>query len=108
ISGRRDGFGRASDARFATDHDSSGARNALSVHLMHGSGRLRANADHSCIRRTPADAYHRAVPNRLAGETSPYLLQHADNPVDWMPWSPDALARAKLLDRPLFLSIGYA
>ena len=53
-------------------------------------------------------AYHRAMPNRLAGETSPYLLQHAHNPVDWFPWGPDALARAKLLDRPIFLSIGYA
>src|SRR6185503_14342922 len=52
--------------------------------------------------------YHRAVVNRLAGETSPYLLQHAHNPVDWFPWGPDALARAKLLDRPIFLSIGYA
>ncbi len=48
------------------------------------------------------------MPNRLAGETSPYLLQHANNPVDWLPWGPDALARAKLLDRPIFLSIGYA
>ena len=48
------------------------------------------------------------MPNRLAGETSPYLLQHANNPVDWMPWGGDALARAKLLDRPIFLSIGYA
>jgi uncharacterized protein len=48
------------------------------------------------------------MPNRLAGETSPYLLQHSNNPVDWMPWSGDALARAKLLDRPIFLSIGYA
>jgi hypothetical protein len=46
--------------------------------------------------------------NRLAGETSPYLLQHANNPVDWFPWGPDALARARLLDRPIFLSIGYA
>ena len=46
--------------------------------------------------------------NRLAAETSPYLLQHAHNPVDWWPWGPDALARAKLLDRPIFLSIGYA
>ena len=52
--------------------------------------------------------YHRPMPNRLAGETSPYLLQHANNPVDWLPWGPDALARAKLLDRPIFLSIGYA
>jgi uncharacterized protein YyaL (SSP411 family) len=48
------------------------------------------------------------MPNRLAGETSPYLLQHKDNPVDWWPWGPDALARAKLLDKPIFLSIGYA
>jgi uncharacterized protein YyaL (SSP411 family) len=46
--------------------------------------------------------------NRLANETSPYLLQHAHNPVDWRPWGPDALAAAKLLDRPIFLSIGYA
>ncbi|HSL98228.1 MAG TPA: thioredoxin domain-containing protein [Candidatus Deferrimicrobiaceae bacterium] len=46
--------------------------------------------------------------NRLASETSPYLLQHAHNPVDWWPWSPDALTRARLLDRPIFLSIGYA
>ncbi|MEX2184691.1 MAG: thioredoxin domain-containing protein [Chloroflexota bacterium] len=48
------------------------------------------------------------MPNRLAGETSPYLLQHANNPVDWYPWGPEALSRAKLLDRPIFLSIGYA
>ena len=48
------------------------------------------------------------MPNRLAGETSPYLLQHAANPVEWYPWGPDALARARLLDRPIFLSIGYA
>ena len=52
--------------------------------------------------------YHPVMPNRLAGETSPYLLQHANNPVDWFPWGPDALARASLLDRPIFLSIGYA
>ncbi len=46
--------------------------------------------------------------NRLARETSPYLLQHATNPVDWYPWGPEALARAKELDRPILLSIGYA
>jgi uncharacterized protein YyaL (SSP411 family) len=46
--------------------------------------------------------------NRLAGETSPYLLQHARNPVDWYPWGPEALARAKAEDRPIFLSIGYS
>jgi uncharacterized protein YyaL (SSP411 family) len=46
--------------------------------------------------------------NRLAGETSPYLLQHADNPVDWYPWSEEAFARARAEDRPLLLSIGYS
>jgi uncharacterized protein YyaL (SSP411 family) len=46
--------------------------------------------------------------NRLAGETSPYLLQHADNPVDWYPWGTDAFARAGEEDRPIFLSVGYA
>src|SRR5688572_20642291 len=46
--------------------------------------------------------------NRLANETSPYLLQHAHNPVDRWAWNADALARAKLLDRPIVLGIGYA
>jgi uncharacterized protein len=46
--------------------------------------------------------------NRLAAETSPYLLQHADNPVDWYPWGEEALARAREEDRPILLSIGYA
>ncbi len=48
------------------------------------------------------------VPNRLAGETSPYLRQHAGNPVDWYPWGEAALARARELNRPLLVSIGYA
>src|SRR5918995_1875576 len=46
--------------------------------------------------------------NRLAAETSPYLLQHADNPVDWYPWGEEALARARVEDKPILLSIGYA
>lgn len=46
--------------------------------------------------------------NHLASETSPYLLQHANNPVDWYPWGETALAIAKLEDKPIFLSIGYA
>ncbi len=46
--------------------------------------------------------------NRLAAETSPYLLQHADNPVDWYPWGDDALTRAREEDKPILLSIGYA
>ncbi len=46
--------------------------------------------------------------NRLAGETSPYLLQHARNPVDWYPWGPEALERARAEQKPIFLSIGYS
>ena len=46
--------------------------------------------------------------NRLAGETSPYLLQHADNPVDWYPWSDEALALAHAEGRPILLSVGYS
>src|SRR6187549_1700481 len=46
--------------------------------------------------------------NRLAQETSPYLLQHRDNPVNWYPWGPEALARARELDRPILLSVGYS
>ncbi len=49
-----------------------------------------------------------AAHNRLAAETSPYLLQHAHNPVDWYPWGPAALERARAEDKPIFLSIGYA
>ena len=48
------------------------------------------------------------VTNRLATATSPYLLQHKDNPVDWWPWSDEAFAEAKRLDRPILLSVGYA
>src|SRR5262245_60626300 len=50
----------------------------------------------------------RRTPNQLANETSLYLRQHANNPVDWNPWGPEALKRAKELDRPIFLSIGYS
>jgi uncharacterized protein YyaL (SSP411 family) len=46
--------------------------------------------------------------NRLQNETSPYLLQHADNPVDWYPWGEKALQRAHDEDKPIFLSIGYS
>ena len=48
------------------------------------------------------------MPNALAHETSPYLLQHAGNPVDWLPWGPEALRRARELDRPILVSIGYS
>ena len=48
------------------------------------------------------------MPNRLSQETSPYLLQHSDNPVDWYPWGEEALSRARDEDRPILLSIGYS
>ncbi|MCA9124343.1 MAG: DUF255 domain-containing protein, partial [Planctomycetales bacterium] len=46
--------------------------------------------------------------NRLADESSPYLLQHASNPVNWYPWGPEALERSKVEQKPIFLSIGYS
>src|SRR5512136_983506 len=49
-----------------------------------------------------------SMSNHLAGSTSPYLLQHADNPVDWYPWGTEALEKARAEDKPIFLSIGYA
>jgi uncharacterized protein YyaL (SSP411 family) len=49
-----------------------------------------------------------AMANRLKGATSPYLLQHADNPVDWWPWSPEAFQEARRRDVPVLLSVGYA
>ena len=48
------------------------------------------------------------MPNRLAAETSPYLLQHAGNPVDWYPWGEEAFEKARAEDRPVFLSVGYS
>ena len=48
------------------------------------------------------------MPNRLAAEQSPYLRQHADNPVDWMPWGAEAFAKARAEQKPVFLSIGYS
>jgi len=48
------------------------------------------------------------VPNRLANEKSPYLLQHANNPVDWYAWGDEAFQNAKTENKPVFLSIGYS
>ena len=46
--------------------------------------------------------------NRLADETSPYLLQHQHNPIDWFPWGKEAIERAREEDKPIFLSVGYS
>ena len=56
----------------------------------------------------PADAKSKRAPNRLIDEKSPYLLQHARNPVDWYPWGERAFQKARKEDKPIFLSIGYA
>src|SRR5919199_5707734 len=48
------------------------------------------------------------MPNRLARETSPYLQQHANNPVDWYPWGEEAFERARREEKPILLSVGYA
>ena len=48
------------------------------------------------------------MPNRLIHESSPYLRQHAHNPVDWYPWGEEAFARARAEDKPVMLSIGYS
>jgi uncharacterized protein len=57
---------------------------------------------------TPSHTAASSHQNRLAHETSPYLLQHQHNPVDWWPWGPDALAEAQRTNRPILLSVGYA
>ncbi|MCX5989152.1 MAG: thioredoxin domain-containing protein, partial [Chloroflexi bacterium] len=57
---------------------------------------------------TPTHQTGSRTPNRLIHETSPYLLQHAYNPVDWYPWGEAALALARQSDRPIMLSIGYS
>ena len=48
------------------------------------------------------------MPNRLAHESSPYLLQHANNPVDWYPWNDEAIQLSRDTQKPIFLSIGYS
>src|SRR4028119_848709 len=53
-------------------------------------------------------ARRESMANRLANETSPYLLQHKDNPVDWYPWGEEALKKAREEDRPILLSVGYS
>src|SRR6185503_14081057 len=60
------------------------------------------------VARRPARQWHNASMNRLARERSPYLLQHAENPVDWFPWNDEAFARARTEGKPIFLSIGYS
>ncbi len=62
----------------------------------------------SSTQRDDASQTKRVQPNQLGAETSPYLLQHAFNPVDWYPWGDEALSLARQFDKPIFLSIGYS
>src|SRR3990170_1262284 len=55
-----------------------------------------------------AETHPQTQPNRLIHSASPYLLQHAHNPVDWYPWGEEAIARAKKENKPIFLSVGYS
>jgi uncharacterized protein len=55
-----------------------------------------------------SSANSKQKPNRLINEKSPYLLQHAYNPVDWYPWGEEAFEKAKKENKPIFLSIGYS
>ena len=68
-------------------------------------GAIRAERRSALGRASPEI---RTMTNRLAGETSPYLLQHADNPVDWHPWGEEALALARREGKPILLSVGYS
>jgi len=64
--------------------------------------------NHSALREARYSKEDAFMQNRLAAEKSPYLLQHAHNPVDWYPWGPEAFEKAKADDKPIFLSIGYS
>ena len=71
-------------------------------------GRARGHRRHRLGRRARPRGVGVSGQNRLAGETSPYLLQHAGNPVDWRPWGEEAFELARSLDRPVLLSVGYS
>src|SRR5215207_10060967 len=74
---------------------------------MHGNVGLRTIVRSGSRLAFPISSFP-VLMNRLASETSPYLAQHAENPVDWYPWGEEALARARREDKPILLSIGYA
>jgi uncharacterized protein YyaL (SSP411 family) len=61
-----------------------------------------------CQSQERTDLHEGRRPNRLVHEKSPYLLQHAYNPVDWYPWGDEAFERARREDKPIFLSVGYS
>ncbi len=88
------------------EHPPGGRRDAALHHRLEAAYAARG-ADYRPRTRQMDGGRARYV-NRLIEEASPYLLQHAHNPVDWRPWGPETLAEAAALDRPVFLSVGYA
>ncbi len=78
------------------------------VALMAGRWSARSRADPPARLSASSDAMPARATNRLIREKSPYLLQHAHNPVDWFPWGEEAFAKAKREDKPVFLSVGYS
>jgi hypothetical protein len=72
-----------------------------------GGGEPRPRNRASGLEPGPAEGGHNST-NRLATEKSPYLLQHAHNPVDWYPWGEEAFAKAREQNKPIFLSVGYS
>src|SRR5690349_20593879 len=83
-----------------------GAAIAAAAHLAGAQEPETADAQEIPPLTTPSSGAQHT--NRLAHETSPYLLQHAHNPLDWYPWGAEAIAKAKAEDKPIFLSIGYS
>ena len=99
------GFGEAGGHGQADAPAAAGDQRRLSLEFeLHGLSLARRRRCAAARGRSPSIA---AV-NHLADETSPYLRQHADNPVEWFPWGDEALRRARDEDKPLFVSIGYA
>ncbi|MEO1994661.1 MAG: thioredoxin domain-containing protein, partial [Planctomycetaceae bacterium] len=79
-----------------------GTENGLAV------GQTRADEPLKKVENKPDDSQQSRPTNRLSRETSPYLLLHAHNPVDWYPWGPEAFEKARREKKPIFLSIGYS
>src|ERR671933_3017970 len=95
---------RAAWRRASSDGRGSDGRNGVA---SHGSSSSVTRLEYAAS-RAPQRELPLTVTNRLAGETSPYLLQHAHNPVDWYPWGEEALTRARAENKPILLSIGYS
>ena len=80
----------------------------MAVLLFPGCSREAGGGDYSMNTNSPASHNQKPYSNHLIHETSPYLLQHAHNPVDWYPWGEEAFEKARREDKPIFLSVGYS